>query len=77
MKTDTAFRALAAGRADRARAKNNFLVKRVNKDGSVSQMRFTDADWRFNAFVDQADAEKRARDLEALNPGKRFVVVSA
>lgn len=77
MQRETAFKILNANRQDRARAKNNFLVKSLNKDGSVSRARFTAVDWQFNAFVAEADAEKRARALEALNPGKKFTVVPA
>lgn len=77
MKRETAFNALNAGRAERRNASMKFLVKSVNKDGSVSRTAFTASDWQLNAFVDQAAAEKRARDLEALNPGKKFTVVPA
>lgn len=77
MRRETAFRALAAGRADRRNASMRFLVKSVNKDGSVSRAAFTADDWRFNAFADEAAAEGRARALEALNPGRRFAVVPA
>lgn len=77
MKRETAFKIINANRQDRARAEFNFKVVSLNKDGSPSKSRFTDTDWQFNAFKDEATAEKRARQLETLNPGKKFTVIPA
>ena len=51
------------------------MVKRVNKDGSISRMKPTRDDWRYDAFVTAEEAEKRRAALEAMNPGSRFAVV--
>lgn len=76
MKTTTAFAALNANRATRRNEQMKFLVKKLNKDGSVSRDTFTAIDWQFNAFKTQDAAEQRARDLEVLNPLSKFVVVN-
>ncbi len=80
MKTTTAFHAYANIRARRAveqaAATARFMVKRVNKDGSISRMAPTPNDWRYDAFATAEDAEKRRAALEAMNPGSRFAVVA-
>ncbi len=72
MKTTKAFRALNSRRDNERNASMKFLVKQLTKAGAVSKS-FTD--WRFNAFVEQDAAEKRAQYLESLNPGSKYVVV--
>jgi len=79
IKSTTAFRAYADARAKRATeqaaATARFMVKSVNKDGSISRMAPTRNDWKYDAFATAEDAEKRAQ-LEAMNPGSRYVVVA-
>ncbi len=79
MKTTTAFHAYANIRArravERAAATARFMVKSVNKDGSISRMKPTRGDWRYDAFATIEEAEKRRAALEAMNPGLRFAVV--
>ena len=77
MKTTAAFAALQARHAGERNAKKLFLVKSVTKSGEVSKARFTETDWRFNAFETSDAAAARVIALEALNPGKRFVVIGA
>lgn len=80
IKSTTAFRAYADARAKRsieqAAATARFMVKSVNKDGSISRMARTKNDWKYDAFATAEDAEKRRAKLEELNPGKRFAVVA-
>lgn len=80
IKSTTAFRAYAAARAKRSveqtAAAARFIVKSVNKDGSVSRMALTPSNWRRNAFVDEAAADARRAELEAMNPGRRYAVVA-
>jgi hypothetical protein len=80
IKSTTAFRAYANARTKRsieqAAATARFMVKSVNKDGSLSRMAPTRSDWQFNAFVDESAAEARRVQLEAMNPGRRYVVVA-
>ena len=80
IKSTTAFRAYANARAkramDQAAATARFMVKSVNKDGSISRMVPTRNDWRQDAFATAEDAEKRRAQLEAMNPGSRFAVVA-
>jgi len=72
--TKRAFSALNSGRKAQSRARYNFVVKSVNKDGSISRAQLTDSDWQLNAFVTEAEAQKRAEQLESMNPGRRFAV---
>lgn len=80
IKSTTAFRAYANARAERsaelAAAAARFMVKAVNKDGSISRMAPTRLDWRNNAFATAEEAEVRRAQLEAMNPGRRFAVVA-
>jgi hypothetical protein len=80
IKPTTAFRMYANIRARRAieqaAATSRFMVKRVNKDGSISRAKPTRDDWRHDAFVTAEEAEKRRAALEAMNPGLRFAVVA-
>ncbi|HLV65508.1 MAG TPA: hypothetical protein VKY73_06835 [Polyangiaceae bacterium] len=80
IKSTTAFRAYAAARARRSveqtAATARFIVKSVNKDGSISRMALTPSNWRLNAFVDEAAADARRAELEAMNPGRRYAVVA-
>jgi hypothetical protein len=80
IKSTTAFRAYATARAkrsiDEAAAIARFMVKAVNKDGSISRMAPTRNDWKYDAFATAEEAEKRRAQLEELNPGRRFVVVA-
>ncbi len=77
IKTTTAFTALNARRAGERNAKMKFLVKKLNKDGSVSRSAFTEQDWRFNAFESVHDADARRIQLEDMNPGSTYIVVPA
>ncbi|MCU0650180.1 MAG: hypothetical protein MUF00_19490 [Gemmatimonadaceae bacterium] len=80
IKSTTAFRAYAHARTKRAleqaTATARFMVKSLNKDGSVSRMALTRSDWQQNAFVDESAAEARRAQLEKMNPGSRYVVVA-
>ena len=80
IKSTTAFRAYANARAkgaiEQAAATGRFMVKSVNKDGSISRMAPTENDWKYNAFATADDAEKRRAQLESMNPGRRFAVVA-
>ena len=80
IKSTTAFRAYADARATRsieqAAATARFMVKSVNKDGSISRMAPTRNDWKYDAFATAEDAEKRRAQLEAMNPGSRYAVVA-
>jgi len=69
------FHALNARRRNERNARLTFLVKKVNKDGSVSRMAFTEMDWRYNAFEARDAADARAVALAALNPGSKYAVV--
>ena len=80
IKSTTAFRAYADARAksatEQAAATARFMVKSVNKDGSISRMAPTRSDWKYDAFATAEDAEKRRAQLEAMNPGSRYAVVA-
>ena len=80
IKSTTAFRAYANARvkraAEQAGATARFIVKSVNKDGSISRMASTRNDWRQDAFVTAGEAELRRAQLESMNPGRRFAVVA-
>ena len=80
IQSTTAFRAYADARAQRtteqAAATARFMVKSVNKDGSISRMAPTRNDWKYDAFATAEDAEKRRAQLEAMNPGSRYAVVA-
>ena len=80
MKTTTAFRAYTNIRArqtiERIAATARFMVKSVNKDGSISRMAPTRNDWKYDAFATAEDAEKRRAQLQAMNPGSRYAVVA-
>jgi hypothetical protein len=52
---------------------SKYLVLGVTAKGTPR--RIEAADWTFNAKPTLEAAESRKRDLEALNPGKVFVVV--
>jgi len=80
IKSTTAFRAYADARAKRsieqASATARFMVKSVNKDGSISRMAPARNDWKYDAFATAEDAERRRAQLEAMNPGSRYAVVA-
>jgi hypothetical protein len=76
IKTTTAFRAYATARQNRANDAKSFMVKSVNKDGSISRMAPTRSAWKYDAFATAEDAEKRRAQLEAMNPGSRYAVVA-
>ena len=80
MKTAPAFPAYAKIRArqtiERIAATARFIVKSVNKDGSISRAKPTRDTWLREAFVTAEEAEKRRADIEAMNPGSRFTVVA-
>jgi len=73
--TATAFSAYTSARVNRAKATKRFMVKSVNKDGSLSRMAPTRNAWQHDAFEDADAAEARLVELERLNPGSRFAVV--
>ncbi|RJS13011.1 hypothetical protein DRW03_36290 [Corallococcus sp. H22C18031201] len=75
IKSTTAFRAFSTMRANQAKATKRFMVKSVNKDGSISRMAPTQAAWKSDAFEDADAAEARRVELERFNPGSRFAVV--
>ena len=78
IKSTTAFRAYADARAKRAieqaAATARFMVKSVNKDGSISRMAPTRNDWKYDAFATAEDAEKRRKQglrfFDPPNPGR-------
>jgi hypothetical protein len=76
IKPTTAFRAYRAASRARANEGKSFMVKALNKDGSVSKMAPTASNWQLDAFVSAEDAERRRTLLETMNPGRRFAVVS-
>ena len=79
MKTTTAFRAYTARRKNESAEKAKslgFLVRSLNKDGSVSKAPLTEASLRYNTFADRDAAEARRVQLEKMNPGSRYVVTS-
>ena len=61
---------------EQAAATARFMVKSVNKDGSISRMAPTRNDWKYDAFATAEDAEKRRAQLQAMNPGSRYAVVA-
>ena len=68
MKTTTAFRAFEAARANRANDAKNFMVKSVNKDGSISRIAPTKISWQLDAFPaahanEVAEPRQRVRTL--------------
>lgn len=71
IKSTTAFRALNARHAAERNDKYNFVVKNINKDGSVSKM---PVDLSRDGFVTQEEAETRAAKLREMNPKSRFGV---
>ena len=75
IKPTTAFRAYRAASRARANEGKSFMVKALNKDGSVSKMAPTASNWQLDAFVSAEDAERRRTQLEARTPGRRFAVV--
>lgn len=75
IKPTTAFRAYRAASRARANEGKSFMVKALNKDGSVSKMAPTASNWQLDAFVSAEDAERRRTQLEAMNPGRRYSVV--
>lgn len=74
MKTTTAFHALRNRHLNDSRAQYRFMVRSLNKDGSLSRMALTNSDWQMNAFRTEAEAQARIAELEGLNPGRRFAV---
>jgi len=62
--------------AARANPGKSFMVKALNKDGSVSKMAPTASNWQLDAFCSAEDAERRRTQLEAMNPGRRYAVVA-
>jgi hypothetical protein len=75
IKATTAFRVYANARRNRAKATKHFMVKSVNKDGSISRMAPTRTSWQLDAFATAEEAEVRRAKLEEMNPGHRFAVV--
>ena len=75
MKTTTAFRAYASARRERSNEGKSFMVKSLNKDGSVSRRAPTASNWQLDAFATEADAEARREQLEGMNPGRRSTIV--
>ncbi len=76
MRTTTAFRAYTTARRERSNEGKTFMVKALNKGGSVSRMAPTASNWKLDAFATEADAEARREQLEGRNPGRRFTVVA-
>ena len=80
IKPTTAFQIYANARAkrfvERAVAAARFMVKSVNKDGSISRMAPTRLSCQLDAFATIEEAEARRAKLEEMNPGSRFAVVA-
>ncbi|MBX3249410.1 MAG: hypothetical protein KF901_19695 [Myxococcales bacterium] len=72
IKSTTAFRAYADARAksatEQAAATARFMVKSVNKDGSISRMAPTRNAWKYDAFATAEDAAKAARPARGDEP---------
>lgn len=75
MKTTTAFRAYSAARARKSFDEKEYLVRSLNKDGSISKMVLSHNERRLNAFECAEAAERRREQLEKMNPGSRYIVV--
>ena len=75
VKPTTAFRAYRAASRTRSNEGKSFMVKALNKDGSVSRMAPTASNWQLDAFATEAEAEARREQLEGMNPGRRFTIV--
>ena len=71
MKTTTAFRMLTENRRRERLAARKFVVRRINRDGSVSKMRPHDLD----CLATAEEAEKRIVALKEMNPGSEYTVV--
>ncbi len=52
-----------------------FMVRSLNKDGSLSRAPLTHVDWQLNASPILEAAEARVRYLVEKNPNKRFVII--
>lgn len=72
----SAFRTISSLRQDSSRAKKKFMVRSLNKDGSVSKMAKTANDWKLNAFESMEGAEQRRDALHKMNPGQSFTIVA-
>ncbi len=70
------FNAVQEKRQNASNATKNYMVRSLTKDGQVSKARLTQADWQFNSATTMEEAETRKADLEALNPGRKFVITS-
>jgi hypothetical protein len=57
IKPTTAFRAYRAASRTRSNEGKSFMVKALNKDGSVSKMAPTASNWQLDAFATEVDAE--------------------
>jgi len=75
IKTTTAFAAYSASRARKSFDAKKYLVRRLNRDGSVSKMPLSHNERRYDAFECADEAERRRVDLEKMNPGSRYIVV--
>lgn len=57
-----------------APAQDKFVVRRVNKDGTISKARLTPSDLRFLAFPTEEQAQVKILYLRKANPSKRYVI---
>lgn len=71
-----AFTALNARHENERNATKKFMVKTLTKSGQVSKSKPTSANWQFDAFVTEAEAETRKAALEQMNPNYKFVIVA-
>jgi hypothetical protein len=60
----------------RSQAGKRFMVRALTKAGTVTRLATTASDWQLNAFSEMGPARERQAELEKLNPGKKFVIVS-
>ena len=69
------FQIFNSNREAKRRSALRFMVVSLTKKGTVSRSPWGAVSWKFNAFESLDAATARIGALEALNPGRRFVVV--
>lgn len=75
MKTTVAFRGVQARDFNKMASTKKFMVRPLNKDGSVSKAKPTKTNWQMDAFESLEKAEAHKAHLENLNPGHKFTII--
>lgn len=75
MKTTAAFRAIQARRHNEMKESKKFMVRPLNKDGSISKAKPSKTAWQMDAFDTMEKAEAHKAHLENLNPGYKFTII--